>query len=139
MAELSLAELDIQGQQDNWATFPISTWTNTLGYDIQIKNIYLQFVGADQLIGEFACWLVKGTAWPPQAPMIASFGAELYSNPILPVTKPISFGEDYITIPNNTAVSLVTNAGPVNLPNGTKSPALVYVASAQFYYKQAGT
>jgi hypothetical protein len=135
MGELTLMELDVQGTQDNWKSFPIASWTNNLGYDISLKIIYMQLVGADQLVGELAMWLIHGSAWPPPATsLFASFGAELYTNPNQPVIKSVDFGDHQITVKNGSAISLVTNAGPLNLPGGGQSPPLTYVASAQLYY-----
>lgn len=139
MGEMALLELDVQGIQNNWATFPLASWTNNLGFDIAIKSIHMQLVGADQLVGELALWVGIGNAWPLNE-VFSSFGAELYTNPSTPIIKQVYFDDpDQITIPHGTTVSIVTNAGPCNLPGGGTTPAITYVAAAQMYYKKAGT
>lgn len=144
MGEMSFFEIDVAGKQDNWASFPSTVWQNTTGEDIAVTNIFMQMVGADQLVGELAAWLYTGKTFPADATsnekLLASFGVEVYVNPSQPLIKEVRFNPgDQITVLQGAWLVFGTNAGPVNLPSGGTSPAISYVASVQCYYKKSGT
>lgn len=134
MAERKFVQITVSGVQDGWKTFPMASWTNNTGADIAIKHIGFEFVGADQLVGEFGSWLIWDKVWPPTNGWIEEFGAELYSNPTEPVAKSVDYGADQVTVKAGGTISLVTNAGPVNLPGGGQSQGLSYVAVAEISY-----
>lgn len=138
---LVMSNISVSGRQDNWATFPLTS--ETFPAEISIDMIKGSIVGADGLTGEFALWLtvddpVNGIIFPPGATVkrriLYSFGTELYTDPSNAVIDTAKFSPDYLDVPANTPVSIVINAGPVNLPGGGQSAPVSYVGAVNFWY-----